>query len=247
MEILPFGGQAEPVETFDWDSSTRKYVAGVLSEFFKAYTLKMEPLDILGFKSTGQARRLQEYWDDSVLAYAALSETLRDPNDPVVPYQTTILRDKADAIISVLASNMLRFDVKAQNPEQAIDRSVSRVSSAILGWQFQNDGWPSESGQQKNVRYITKQVIEGTVHVMDIVTEDGLTSELVPNEEVFIKNFWQPDVQLQPFFVRAKLNLSYEEAEQMFGELENWVTFRGGHGSGTGSATRRSSRTASRA
>jgi hypothetical protein len=161
-------------------------------------------------------------WDQSVRDYGVLAKTLRDPNDPVEEYQSTISRDKSDVFIASLASQLLYASVVAQNAEQEVDRLVSRVSSSLLEWAMKNDGSPSESGQQKNSRYIHKAVVEGTVHVLDVVTKDGLESELIPNEELYIGNFWQPDIQKQGTIIRARLNLLYDEAEAMLGDLPNW-------------------------
>ena len=214
--ILPFGERDNIADAFDWSEDQRKFVVGVWSKFQKMFVLRNETMDIFG----GQT--IQDYWDESVMDYGILADELRDPNDPVEQYQSTISRDKSDVFIANLIGQLLYSDVIAQNNDQEIDRVVSRISSSLLEWAYKTDGWPSESGQQKNARYITKCVIEGTVHVLDIVTKEGLESELVPNEEVYISNFWQPDIQKQPVVIRAKTNVLYDEAEQMFGDMDNW-------------------------
>lgn len=216
MTILPFGDKEESPEPFPWKPEQRRYVSGIYEKFQKAYTLKSEPLDILG----GQC--LQEYWNQSVADYGVLADTIADPNDPVEQYQSTISRDKTDVFIANLIGQLLYSGVIAQNNEQEIDRIVSRVGSAMLEWAYKNDGWPSESGQQKNARYIHKAAVEGTAFVVDVVTKDGLESELVPNEEMYFSTFWQPDLQKHPYIIRAKLNTLYDEAEQMFGHMDNW-------------------------
>lgn len=214
--ILPFGDVERQAEPYPWTDEERKYVAGVWRDFQKSFSLRSEPLDILG------GITLQDFWDESVRDYGVLADEIRDPNDPVEQYQSTISRDKADVFIANLAGQLLYSDVIAQNNDQEIDRVVSKVGSAMLEWAYKNDGWPSESGQQKNARYIHKTVVEGTCHVLDVVTKEGLESELVPNEEVYIKNFWQPDIQKQAMIIRAKTNVLYDEAESMFGDMENW-------------------------
>lgn len=214
--ILPFGEDKEQAIPYPWTDKERKFVAGVWTEFQKMYALRAEPLDILG------GITLQDYLDESVRDYGVLANEFRDPNDPVEQYQSTISRDKADVFIANLIGQLMYSDVIAQNNDQEIDRVVSRTSSALLEWAYKTDGWPSESGQQKNARYIHKMVVEGTVHVIDVVTKDGLESELVPNEEVYIKNFWQPNVQKQPMVIRAKTNVLYEEVEAMFGDMDRW-------------------------
>ncbi len=216
MALLPFGDEPDVIESYPWTPEERKFVSGVWEKFGKMYTLRAEPQDILGGIS------LQDYWDLSVQDYGVLADELRDPNDPVEQYQSTISRDKTDVFIANLIGQLLYSNVIAQNPEQDIDKVVSRVGSSLLEWAYKSDGWPSESGQQKNARYIHKAAVEGTSFVLDVVTKDGLESELIPNEELYFSTFWQPNLQKHPVIIRAKLNVLYEEAEQMFGDNENW-------------------------
>lgn len=182
--------------------------------------------DMFVIKQEGQAlfggRTLQEVWDEACRDYAVISPEKVDPNDPVQPYTSSIARDEADVYISNLSGALLMPSVIAQNADQEIDRVLGRVSHSLLEWAHWNDGYPSENGNVKFARAVHKQVVEGTVHVLDDVSKDGLASELVPNEEIFIGNFWQPDIQKQPCVIRAKLNVTYEEAEQYLGQFENF-------------------------
>jgi len=214
--ISPLGIKEKSVKSYDWSQKEREFVTDIWSKFSSMHTLRNEPIDLLG------ERTLQEFWDDSVRDYAVLSKELQDENDPVVEYQSTVSRDKADVFIASLNSQLLFPDVVAQNMDQEIDHVVSRVSSGVLEWAHKNDGWPSESGQQKNARYIHKGVVEGTTLVLDVVTKDGLESELIPNEEIYIKNYWQPDIQKHSLIIRAKQNITYDEAELLFGDNKNW-------------------------
>ena len=205
------------VEPFEWSKDERKFVTDVWVEFWKMYTMRTEDLDMLG-----NGRNMQDFWDDSNRDYAVVLDTIEDSNDPVKSYQTTVSRDKSDVYIANLTGQLLFPDVIAQNVEQAIDVTVSRLSASMLYWAHRQDGWPTETGEQKNSRYIHKMVVEGTVHVLDIVTKDGLESELVPNEEVYIGNFWQPNIQKQAKVFRVKTNVLYAEAEADLGHLDNW-------------------------
>lgn len=222
MSILPFGAQEERVESYPYTDEERKFVSGVYQQFQKCYTLKAEPLDILGTNGNGATSNLQDYWNLSVQDYAVLADAIRDPNDPVEQYQSTIARDKTDVFIASLTSQLLYPDVLAQNSDQDIDKVISRVGSAILEWQYKNDGWPAESGQQKSNRYVHKSAVEGTCFVLDAVTREGLESELIPNEEIFLNTFWEPNLQKHNVIFRAKLNMLYDQAEQLFGHMDNW-------------------------
>jgi hypothetical protein len=52
-----------------------------------------------------------------------------------------------------------------------------------------------------------------------------LVSSLVPNEEILIPNFYQPNIQLQPRLMRVQDNLTYEEAEEQLGGIENFQKY----------------------
>jgi hypothetical protein len=162
-----------------------------------------------------------QFWDDSVRDAAVLALD-DDENDPVQSYQSTVSRDKANTIYANLASKFFYPTVIAQNAEQSIDRTFGKVGDAVLYWSYKQDGWPSESGQQKQARLIHKCCMEGTAYTLDMVTEDGLDSELIPNEEILFPNLWQPNIQLQKRVFRVKLNMTYDEAEEAFGENKNW-------------------------
>ena len=200
---------------FVYDEATRKLVTDVWDKFRLMWQIRTMPLEILG------GRTLQNFWDDSNKDYGVYVEPSM-PNDPVTQYASTISRDRSDVFISHLTKQLMFPSVSAQNQEQEIDRVLGRVSLALLEWAHNNDGYPSENGHQKMTRYVHKMVVEGTVHVQDDVDKDGLLSTLVPNEEVFVPNYWQPDLQRQGRLCRAQLNVTYSEAEELYGHLENF-------------------------
>lgn len=202
-------------EPFRPNTKEREMLSDWYTEWQKMYILKNQTQDILA------GRTLQEFWDQSNVDYENLTQA-QLPNDPVVNYSSGITRDKADVFISNLIQKMMRPGVTAQNSEQEIDYVMSRVSDSLLEWQHNNDGFPSESGHQKFTRYVHKDVIEGTIHIQDDVDSDGLRSSLVPNEEIFIPNFWQSDLQLQSRLYRVQNNITYDEAQEEFGMLDRF-------------------------
>lgn len=203
--------------SFSYTPEQRKFVSDWWNEFMLLWQMKNAPQDILG------GRTLQSFWDDAVQDYAVITGELEDPNDPVQQYVSSVARDKSDVFIGNMVGQLLYPSIKAVNSMSKTDRVLSRVTRSLLEWAHMNDGYPSETGMLKNVRYIGKMVIEGTVHVQDDVNkDDGLTSSLVPNEEVFIPNFWEPDLQKQSHLIRAQLNVTWENAERLYGRCENF-------------------------
>jgi hypothetical protein len=182
------------------------------TDFIRSRNVRQEPQDILGGQSW------DEFWEQCNYDYNVITE-VQDENDPVTPYASTISRDRSNAFISNLTLQLLYPSVTAQNDKQEIDRVVSRASRSLLEYLHNNDGRPSMSGQQKAIMYTHKQVVEGTVHVMDNIVDNKLESQLIPNQEVYVPNLLQPDIQKQPFIFRVQQNVLYEEANAMFGSL----------------------------
>lgn len=203
-------------EAFAPSEEEQKFISGVSTRFLEMWNLKNQALPILDH------RTLSEYINDSVTDYAVIMDEQQDKNDPVKPYVTSVSRNKTDAFVYNLSKGLMFPSVTAQNGAQEIDRVWARVGRGLLEWAHRNDGFPDENGQIKSTRYIHTMSVEGTTHVLDIVTKDGLYSENIPNDEVFIPNFWQTSLQKQPRFYRAKLNVTYEEARDMFGQLKKF-------------------------
>lgn len=208
-------------QAYDYTPEERQFVSDWWQEFLLLHQAKTQPVDILG------GRTLQAFWDDSVRDYAVITESIEDPNDPVQQYVSSVSRDKADVFIGNLVGQLQYPSVKAFNAEKESDKLLGRVGKTLLYWAHMNDGYPAENGTQKSARGIHKMVVEGTVHILDEVDKEcGLTSSLVPNEEIFIPNFWEHNIQNQSHLVRAQLNVTWENAERAFGHLPNWKYVR---------------------
>lgn len=194
----------------------RLYISKVYNDFIFDLSIKNQTWEVLN------NRDLQHFWADCNRDYNVFVED--DPNDPVTQYASGITRDKANTFITNLTAQLLAPSVTALNESKEVDVVVSKLCRPILQWQHSNDGRPAESGELKNFRYTHKQVVEGTVHIQDdIDPETGkLSSQVIPNEEVFIPNFYQPNLQLQSHFIRAQMDTSYQEAKAEFGDLDNF-------------------------
>lgn len=202
---------------YDYTPEERQFVSQWWVDFEEMWRMKQEPLDILG------GRSITKFQDDSVRDYAVLTGEIEDPNDPIKEYVSSISRDKANIFIANMTSQLLYPSVKAFNNNREIDKVLTKICRPMLEWCNLHDGYPTEDGHIKFVRSVHKMVVEGTTHIQDDFNkEDGLVSSSVPNEEVFIPNFWQPNIQAQPKLVRAQLNVTYAEAEAIYGELKNF-------------------------
>lgn len=214
----------EERESFDFDEKTRTWLTDLYSQFYDCWELRQDPLDILG------GRTLQQFWDDSERDFTVNVDDIQDENDPVKFYQSTISRDKTNVFIAHIASGLMYPDVIAQNEEQQIDRIMGRVSSAMLYWAHRQDGFPNENGQLKSERYAHTVSVKGTSFVLDVVSKNGLESTEIPVEELYFPTFWQPNIQKQSVIFQGKLNITYEEAEDMLGHLDNFQYVQPGRG-----------------
>lgn len=206
------------------NADEHNFVAEKYSRLLTMYTAWNTRLPILG------GRTPLEFWNDSTRDYAVLAAEYDDSNDPVDQYQSTISRDQTNKVYANHLAKSFRPSCVAQNSEQSIDRTLAKVGDTVLEWAYKQDGWPSETGQQKLARLIHKCCVQGTSYTLDIINEDGLDSQMIPNEEIFFPNLWQPNIQLQSRVYRTRLNMTTGEAEEEFGDMPNWkdVDTKGG-------------------
>lgn len=213
------------VDSYVPDEDAREFLMKTYRDLEKDIQLKEQPLKILNDRS------LQTYWDDSNDDYNVYVPPQRS-DDWMKQYRRPLSRDKANALFSHLAQQLIVPEVMAQNKEQEIDRSVSRALRGLLEHADTNDGAPSDSGSSKFVRIVHKGVIEGTIHVQDDMVDGKAFKDIVPNEEVFVPNYWQPDIQKQGHLIRFQTKVHYEEAKAEFGDLPNFKYVRSGALSG---------------
>lgn len=190
----------------------------VYNHFLLDRNLKDSPQPLMG------GRTLKTFWDDSEKDYNNLTDS-QGANDPIKPYSSGVTRDKSNIFVTNLSLNLFFPTVKAQNANQEEDIIFSKAARAILEYAHENDGRPAESGHQKFVRFNQKNVVQGTVHVQDDIIDGKLESTLVPNEEILIPNFYQPNIQKQGRLMRVQDNVTYDEAEMEFGGLENFKKY----------------------
>jgi hypothetical protein len=208
-------GKDEPKEAYLPEEKEQAFLIDAYSDFVLCRNLKDEPQPMLN------GLTLQEFWKRCNDDYDIITES-QEEDDPVVPYVSTVSRDKANTFIANLTLQLLYPSVIAQNSNQEIDSVVSRISRTMLEWAYNNDGRPSSSGHQKAIDYTHKQVIEGTVHILDNIIDNRLESQLVPNDEIYISNFYQNDIQKQPVLFRAQTEIIYEELYRLYGHLPNF-------------------------
>lgn len=190
----------------------RKFVGKTMDDLVLCSKLRSQSFVHLG------DRNIVAFWQDSSKDYNSyVQDTSGD--DGIRPYSSGITRSKVNKFISNLASKIIVPQVAAQNAAQETDEVISRVGGDVLAWAEENDGRPDSSGLKKLVETIHNCCVEGTVHVQENWTSEQAEKEVVPNEQIFVPNFWQPYIQKQPFLMRLQNDVSFEEAEEEFGDL----------------------------
>lgn len=137
-------------------------------------------------------------------------------------WNSAISQDKINDYLASIATDWIFPEVLAVNNQNNIDRVISRVAKATLEHAEKNDGRPDANGHLKFVRQTHSTLKYGTSHRQhDVINNQPVTS-LVPNEEIFIPNFFEPDIQNQPHVIRVRDGVTFEEAKAVFGDLPNF-------------------------
>lgn len=199
------------------NEETRRFLSMVTNDYQKDYELKLQPQPIIS------ERTLKTFWDQSNKDYLQYQVDSNTNDDWMREYPSGITRDKVNAFISALVKRMIQAQITAQNKNQIVDRILSRVTQTLVNFAVKNDGRPFDNGHSKFVRAVHKSTIEGTMHKLIFINADKEhETVIIPNEEVYIPNFFQFDLQKQGHFLYVQDNITYEEAKAEFGEFENF-------------------------
>jgi hypothetical protein len=153
-------------------------------------------------------------------------------------------RHKVIATVASYVSSGLGLDFTAVDPDDRIDSDLSRVCEDTYNWSSE-----TENFDYKLVRAFLDMATVGTVHIYEEVAWDkrkikkiddidlstgevkwtekdnvdfkGPRAEIIPNEEIFPGDNWEPDIQNQPCLFRRKLT-NYENARKTFDKYANW-------------------------
>ena len=193
----------------DFDDETKKWILNWYKAWAEDNVIKKQSYRHLG-RTT-----LSSFWQIG-----------RDNYDVIIPIKgkgdwkrtakRTITRDKANGFISKLVKRLIKPQVLAQNKNQEIDIQASKLFRILLEW------WERKSkGARVYIDAVHTAVVDGTVHVFQLVEFGKEIREIVPNEEIFIPNFYQPDIQKQTHLIRANIT-TYDEAKLIWGDKDNW-------------------------
>lgn len=197
------------------DEKTREFILRAYTNFASDKLLKEQSYRHLGNTT------LQKFWQICQDNYNVIVP-LKAKNDWKRSAKRTITRDGANGFIAKLVRRYISPEIFAQNKLQEIDLTASRIFRILLEY------WERKA---RAVRVFCDAVhtcvIEGTVHVQQLVINGREEREIAPNSEIYVPNFKQSDIQKQSHLIRAHIT-SYEEAKMIYGDNENWKFVRPG-------------------
>lgn len=216
---MPLSQEQVPqhVPSFIPSDEERTFLNKVMTDYQDDYNLKNNGQPVLSNRS------LKQFWDEGTKDYLQFSTELSGEDDWMREYPSGITRDKVNSFVSALVQKMISAQIVGQNKNQEIDMVVGRVMKSLVAFAVENDGRPFDSGHSKFLRAVHLALTEGTLHRLNYINDDKEhESCIIPNEEVYIPNFFQFDLQKQPHFLWVQDNITYEEAKAEFGAFENF-------------------------
>lgn len=151
-----------------------------------------------------------------------------------------LTRNKLIAIAAHITASVLYPDVLAQNDQDETDRDASIVLKDMLKYSLDESKYERkfvmsvisalynpcviiEDGFRKVMRKVKREMENGTMTTEQMIDEvySGFQMGLVSPDELFIANPYEPEIQKQGFLIRRRV-IAYEEAETLFGHLDNF-------------------------
>lgn len=200
---------------FDPDERTRQFLTQISKEFSDDRDIKNQGIALLSY------RTMQQIWDEALSDYNVLVPPKRK-GDWIVPYASALTQDAVNKWWATLTQDWIFPEITAVNKQNEISRTIGRAMAALLKQAKRTDGYPSENGYLKFSRQTLGGLISGTFHTfVDVYKGRNITS-IIPNEEVYVPNFYEPNVQKQGHFIWVQEGVTYDELRMIFGGLENW-------------------------
>lgn len=201
--------QLEKIKPYLPNPEIRQEISQWYNAFSKCRNLKSQSYRYLGNIS------LENFWQIGNDNYDVIMP-VKSKSDWKRQAKMTITRDKANGFISKLAKQLIFPQIIAQNNNQEIDYIVSRIFRTLLEW------WEYLSkGIRVFIDAVHKCVIEGTIHVQIDVLNGKEIKTVIPNSEIYIPNFYQPDIQKQAYVLRVQTT-TWEEAKMYYGDNSKW-------------------------
>lgn len=152
--------------------------------------------------------------------------------------------DSLQNLLSYVAAQRLRSQVYARDDKSLPSKALSRALSAIndyvedandgdmltvlaaqemmtKGTVFIFEGYDYKKRTIKNIESVDFETGKTVYKEEEIIDVDKPTKRVVPVEAMFIPNWYQIDLQKQPYIMEIEI-LSYDDAATFYGHYKNW-------------------------
>lgn len=139
-----------------------------------------------------------------------------------------------------LTANSLVPMIFAMNTDSRRDRDAEDIMKSLFKWNIQHSDYDEHMLSSvfafvlnracymsvefmRVMQDVRVKVAEGKYEVKEVVDEilSGLQLSVIPVDEVFITNAYEPDIQRQRAVIRRRI-VSYQEADGLYSKSKNW-------------------------
>jgi hypothetical protein len=151
-----------------------------------------------------------------------------------------LTRNKVISIVAHITGSVIYPNVIAQNEKSVEDKDMSLVMRDCIEWACEQSKYedmfisavidmcinPAIILYQDYaiVKRKVKEIIgKDKWELKEIVDEiySGFLNQIIPCDELYIGNIYEPNIQKQPFLIRVK-NIDYSAAKLKYGDNDNW-------------------------
>lgn len=166
----------------------------------------------------------------------------RSENDWHVQVNMPETEDHIQNILSFAAAQRFRAEISARSPEKLEDKELGDILDSLNNWAIDVDG-----GDEKFIMAMQEMLIKGTVFIYEgydyrerevkivekydpltlevtkvkkkkVLDADRPTTRIVPIEDIYIPNYYETDLQKQPYIIERE-ELNYETAAARYGYM----------------------------
>ncbi len=234
------GRVIDPVSPYNPDDDVKKVTAIMLRRFMVANSAKNKPYREFNNMSLLERQSVDQVRFNSYQFYQS-----GDPDDDWKSNAVRpITRNRVISIAAHLTGSIMYPTIYAQNEDDNDDKDTAMVMRDLTEWAADN----SNPGYEKTMMYaiiaamVNPKVVVHTEYAKMtrfVRNDDGTQKEIpddeysgfcdtiVPLDEWWEPNFYEQNVQRQPYLIWRRV-ITYEEAQLKYGDENNWKFIKPG-------------------
>lgn len=223
-------------DPYNPSSEVSDYISKLRNKFETTKTAREKKYHILNNRSP------EEYWRDSEERWNSIIPSMRKKE-----WQSAVVkpitRNKCIGIIANLLNRMIEPDITAErrgelselvakgvkdlvDHSQELDRYELKMLLALVdavskGTAYLQEDYIVDEREIKEILTWDPITNEKTFDKKTIIDFNGFLSSIVSPYEIYLGNWFEYDMQKQPYFFRRQ-TMPYASAEQRFGKFMNW-------------------------